>query len=388
MLTIIALLSLLIWCSLLFARGRFWLADSAIATPAAGHHSYPYSYPDLVAVVVPARNEAAVVGDCIGSLLRQTGIQAVHVFLVDDGSTDETAQTARTAALQAGNEEALTIITGQPLPPGWSGKLWAVQQGVQAARAISPSFLLLTDADIAHAPESLATLVSIARSGPFDLVSFMVKLHCSAVAEKFLIPAFVFFFFMLYPPRWISDQRRGTAGAAGGCILLRPEWLERAGGISAIRNEIIDDCALAKRVKAADGRLWLGLTTSSASVRRYDTFTEVERMISRTAFNQLGHSAWMLLGCILGLAITYLAPPLLLLSSHLTVRLTAGSAMLLMVAAYLPMVRFYRLNPLWALTLPLAALFYMGSTLHSAWKFWSGRGGEWKGRIQDPAASG
>ncbi len=382
MLTTIALLSLLIWCSLLFARGTFWLADSGTAAPTPNH------YPDSVAVVVPARNEATVVGDCIGSLLKQTGIKAVQVFLVDDGSTDGTAQTARAAAVQAGKAEALTIIAGQPLPPGWSGKLWAVQQGVEAARAVAPDFLLLTDADIVHAPESLATLVSLAKSGPFDLVSFMVKLHCSAVAEKFLIPAFVFFFFMLYPPRWISDQRRGTAGAAGGCILLRPEWLERAGGISAIRNEIIDDCALAKRVKAAGGRLWLGLTTSSASVRRYDTFAEIGRMISRTAYNQLGHSAWMLLGCILGLAVTYLAPPLLLLNSHLTVRLTAGAAMVLMVAAYLPMVRFYRLNPLWALTLPLAALFYMGATLHSAGKFWSGRGGEWKGRIQDPAASG
>jgi hopene-associated glycosyltransferase HpnB len=382
MLTTIALLNLLIWCSLLFARGTFWLADSATAAPAADHHS------DRVAVVVPARNEATVVGECISSLLKQTGIQAVQVFLVDDGSTDGTAQTARAAAMHAGKEEALTIIAGQPLPPGWSGKLWAVQQGVEAAQAISPDFLLLTDADIVHAPESLATLVSLARSGPFDLVSFMVKLHCSAVAEKILIPAFVFFFFMLYPPRWISNQRRSAAGAAGGSILLRPEWLERAGGIFAIRNEIIDDCALAKRVKATGGRLWLGLTTSSASVRRYDTFTEVGRMISRTAFNQLGHSAWILLGCILGLAITYFAPPLLLLNSHLTVRLTAGAAMALMVAAYLPMVRFYRLNPLWALTLPLAALFYMGATLHSAAKFWSGRGGEWKGRIQDPAASG
>src|SRR6266481_4574154 len=232
MLTTIALLSLLIWCSLLFARGTFWLADSGTAAPTPNH------YPDSVAVVVPARNEATVVGDCIGSLLKQTGIKAVQVFLVDDGSTDGTAQTARAAAVQAGKAEALTISAGQPLPPGWSGWLWAVQQGVEAARAVAPDFLLLTDADIVHAPESLATLVSLAKSGPFDLVSFMVKLHCSAVAEKFLIPAFVFFFFMLYPPRWISDQRRGTAGAAGGCILLRPEWLERAGGISAIRNEI------------------------------------------------------------------------------------------------------------------------------------------------------
>ncbi|HJX82921.1 MAG TPA: glycosyltransferase, partial [Candidatus Angelobacter sp.] len=223
-----------------------------------------------------------------------------------------------------------------------------------------------------------------AESGPYDLVSFMAKLHCKTVAEKFLVPAFVFFFFMLYPPRWIADRQRKTAGAAGGCILIRPEWLERAGGITAIRGEIIDDCALAARVKSAGGNLWLGLAESTKSIRPYRTLSEIGRMISRTAFNQLHHSVWLLIVSIFGLTLTYLAPLLLLFSHHRAAWTCGGLACVAMTTVYLPMVRFYGLSPLWCLTLPLTAIFYMGATLHSAWKFCSGRGGQWKGRMQDP----
>ena len=217
-------------------------------------------------------------------------------------------------------------------------------------------------------------------------MSFMVKLHCRSLPEKLLIPAFVFFFFMLYPPEWIRNPRRKIAGAAGGCILIRPEALERAGGVAAIRGEIIDDCALASRVKRSGGKVWLGLTPDTHSLRAYKTFGEIERMIARTAFNQLQHSAWLLVGAVVGLLLIYLLPLVLLLSgSHYTRFSWAQRRTLLMWVAYLPMVRFYGLNPAWALTLPFSAAFYTAATIHSALMYWSGRGGEWKGRAQDMA---
>ena len=200
------------------------------------------------------------------------------------------------------------------MPPGWSGKLWAVQQGIEQALPLQPQFLLLTDADIQHSPENVATLVAMAERGGYDLASFMVKLHCRSVAEKLLIPAFVFFFFMLYPPEWIRDPRHKTAGAAGGCMLIRPEALARAGGIAAIRNEIIDDCALAAAVKRSGGKVWLGVTPETCSLRAYGSFAEIERMIARTAFNQLRHSTWLLVAALAGLALTYLLPVGLLFS--------------------------------------------------------------------------
>ena len=206
-------------------------------------------------MIIPARNEADVVGRAIRSLLQQTGDQKIHIFLVDDASTDGTAQAARAAAIAEDQAQNLTIVPGSPLPPGWSGKLWAMQQGIEQAGKTAPDFFLFTDADIEHAPDSLATLVSIAQAGPYDMASFMVKLHCQSVAEKLLIPAFVYFFFKLYPPAWIANPRRSEAGAAGGCILIRPAALEKAGGIAAIRQEVIDDCSLAARVKRNGGRL-------------------------------------------------------------------------------------------------------------------------------------
>src|SRR5208283_4539025 len=223
----------------------------------------------------------------------------------DDSSTDDTAPAAREAALRFGHANALTVLAGQSLPTGWSGKLWAVQQGIEQALGLRPRFLLLTDADVQHAPDSIATLVAVAEGGGYDLASFMVKLHCRSVAEKLLIPAFVFFFFMLYPPEWVRDPRRRTAGAAGGCMLIRPAALERIGGITAIRQEIIDDCALARAVKRSGGKVWLGLAPETRSLRAYHTFGEIERMVARTAFNQLRHSAWLLLGTVLGMLLVF-----------------------------------------------------------------------------------
>lgn len=252
----------------------------------------------------------------------------------------------------------------------------------------APDFFLFTDADIEHAPDSVDTLVSIAQAGPFDMASFMVKLHCQSVAEKLLIPAFVYFFFKLYPPAWISNPRRSEAGAAGGCILIRPAALEKAGGIAAIRQEVIDDCSLAARVKGNGGRLWLGASGATRSIRPYDGFSGIGRMISRSAFNQLRHSNLLLLLSIVGMAATYLLPPVLVFAAHrITPAALGGAAWLLMVLSYWPVLRLYRLNPLWALALPVAVVFYVGATFHSAWKYWRGRGGEWKGRIQDPKES-
>ena len=370
-------LSLLIWVYLLLGRGGFWRMRSAEVVSA--------SDPVRVAVIVPARNEADFVGRAVTSLLRQAGANSVHIFLVDDGSTDSTAQAAREAAQAVRGAATLTIIEGRPLPAGWSGKLWAIEQGIELARKAPPDFYLLTDADVEHAPDSLATLVSIAKSGSCDLVSFMVKLHCETLPEKLLIPAFVFFFFKLYPPAWIADRRRSAAGAAGGCMLIRPAALERAGGIQAIRQEVIDDCALAARIKRSGGQLWLGASATTISVRPYGSFSEIGRMISRSAFNQLRHSGLLLALAIIGMAVTYLLPLAVALFGHRTVPAGLGAAAwLLMMLSYLPILRMYRLSPLWALVLPLAAVFYCGATCHSAWKFWTGRGGEWKGRIQDP----
>ncbi|HYL92633.1 MAG TPA: glycosyltransferase, partial [Alphaproteobacteria bacterium] len=277
-------LCLFIWIYLLAAHGGFWRL-AGLTDPRRSGQARPAS----VAVVVPARNEADVVGLCLASLLQQASGNAIHVYLVDDGSTDCTAQVAQEAARGAG-QASLTVIAGKPIAAGWSGKLWAVQQGIEKALAQQPDYLLLTDADILHGPENISTLIQIAEDGSYDLVSFMVKLHCRTLAEKLLIPAFVFFFLKLYPPAWIADPHRRTAGAAGGCILIRPEALARAGGIESIRGEIIDDCALANRVKRSGGRIWLGLTTKTQSIRPYGSFREIGRMISRAAFNQLHHS--------------------------------------------------------------------------------------------------
>jgi hopene-associated glycosyltransferase HpnB len=336
-----------------------------------------------IAVVIPARNEADVIGRSVRSLLRQSCADTLHIFVVDDNSTDGTADAARRAAIDVSQEQRVTVVSGRPLPNGWSGKLWAVQQGIEQALALNPQFLLLTDADVEHAPENVATLVSLAEAKGYDIASFMVKLYCRSFAEKSLIPAFVFFFFMLYPPEWIRDPRRTTAGAAGGCILIRPGALDRVGGIAAIRHEIIDDCALARAVKTTGGKVWLGVTGDTQSLRPYKSFGEIERMIARTAFNQLRHSLWLLLGAVAGMMWLYLLPLGLLASRSLMLAAIGGVAYLLMAVLYLPMIRFYRLNPLWALTLPLSAAFYMVATVHSAAKFWAGRGGEWKGRAQD-----
>ncbi len=376
--TSVAILTALTWSYLVLARGSFWRTKNAM--PDAGDNA---EFSGGVVAIVPARNEAELIGPVVTSLLSQS--VALPVILVDDESTDGTSDAARRAAENAGKADALIVIQSKPLPPGWTGKLWAMHQGIEHARALAlhPTWLMLADADVLHGPETVADLGLIASHGRFDLVSFMVKLHCESLAEKFLIPAFVYFFFMLYPPAWIRNARRSTAGAAGGCMLVRTETLERAGGLESIRGAVIDDCSLARLLKQHGGRLWLGLTNHSQSLRRYDTFRDVEHMVSRTAFNQLKHSSLRLLGAIAGMVVTYLAPPLLLLTHNRPAIFMGAASLAAMTITYWTMVRYYRLNLAWALTLPLAALFYLAATMHSAAKYWNGTGGAWKGRVQD-----
>lgn len=377
----IGALSLGVWIYLVFARGGFWrmriddLPVSGTRVPSR-----------RVAVIVPARNEASVIRGTIKSLLRQDYHGTVHVFLVDDHSSDGTAEIARHAAEQAGRPDCLMVIQAGALPAGWTGKLWALAEGVQAATSFAPDYYLFTDADIVHEPDNLSGLLARAETGGFDEVSLMVKLRCASFAERMLIPAFVFFFFKLYPPTWVGRSDKRTAAAAGGCILIRPAALARIGGIGAIRNKLIDDCALARAVKPG-GRIWLGLTSRARSVREYGSFSEIGRMISRTAFTQLRHSALLLCAVIAAMVITYIAPPLLLGMGSWAAA-CGLAAWLLMALAYWPTLRFYKVSWLWAPLLPIIAGFYLGATIYSAVRYWAGQGGMWKGRVQDLGTRG
>jgi hopene-associated glycosyltransferase HpnB len=365
-----------IWVYLLLLRGGFWRMRSepalaAAATPAA-----------KVTAVIPARDEAAVIGPVLRSILAQDYPGALDIVIVDDESGDGTADVARAAAAAAGAEARVRVLRGTPPPPGWTGKLWALRQGIEAARRHSPDYLLLTDADIVHAPRNLRELIARARAERRDLVSLMVRLNCRSLPEQLLIPAFVFFFSMLYPPRWVADPSRRTSAAAGGCMLIRAEILDRIGGIDAIRGEIIDDCALSRRVKQAGGRVWLGLATDTVSLREYRSWRPLWDMIARCAFAQLGYSAVVLALTLLLLTIAYLAPPLLLLSTDAHAAALGAIAWALMSLMFLPIVRRYAAPRLTALLLPAICVFYAAATVASAIMFWRGRGGRWKGRFQ------
>jgi len=366
---LIGVASLGAWIYLILGRGAFWRMQELPAAPTTTGPA------KSVAVVVPARNEEHVVGRAIGSLLQQNYSGSVRVFLVDDHSTDATIAAA-------GTHDRLTIVRARPLPDGWTGKLWAIAEGLEQAAAIQPDYILLTDADIVHASGNIAGLVARAEAGNLDLVSYMVKLQCCTLAERALIPAFVFFFFKLYPPAWIARRDRTTAAAAGGCMLVRASALARIGGIAAIRGELIDDCALARAVKQTGGDIWLGLTRETHSIRDYSTFGEVRSMIARTAFTQLGYSTVLLVATILAMSVIYLAPPLLLLTRDPIAIVCGVVAWLLMSIAYVPTLRLYDRSIAWAPLLPRVALFYVVATMDSALRYWTGRGGLWKGRVQ------
>jgi hopene-associated glycosyltransferase HpnB len=381
MLHALAALPLLIWLYLLFARAAFWRVNAALSLllpPAASHEARLN-----VIAVIPARDEAAVIGATVRSLLRQQFSGSLHIIVVDDASADGTAEIARQAAAQLNALDRLTVLHAAPLAPGWTGKLWAVNQGVTAAMQEHPDYVLLTDADIHHDAANLAALVATAQDHRCDLVSAMVELSVTTPAEKSLIPAFVFFFFMLYPPRAVASARSSVAAAAGGCMLVQSQALIRIGGMQRIRSELIDDCALARAIKSTGGAIRMGLTRTARSTRQYGSFGEVGRMISRSAFYQLRHSWVLLLLTILGLGITYLLPPLLLLTGDPLAMTLGAAAWIAMAISYAPMVRFYRRSPLWSLCLPAVALFYQLATVHSALQYLLRRGGQWKGRVQD-----
>jgi hopene-associated glycosyltransferase HpnB len=369
-------LSLAIWLYLLLFRGFFWVARVPAAVAA------PTRWPSVVAVV-PARDEAEVVGDAMASLLAQDYPGRFSVVLVDDHSEDGTADIARAMAAALGRSARLTVIGAQPLPAGWTGKLWALSEGVRQVEegGDPPELILFTDADIAHHRSNLAELVARLEREGRDLVSLMVRLRCRSWAERMMIPAFVFFFAMLYPFAWSNDPRKWTAAAAGGCVLLRRGAFDRIGGFGAIRGALIDDCALAKAVKASGGSTWLGLTRETRSLRPYPAIGDIWRMVARTAYAQLRYSPLLLAGTVLGLGVTYLVPPALTFAGGAAgwLALAAWAAMSL---AYLPMVSFYGLSPLWAPLLPATSLVYLAATLDSARRYWRGAGGEWKGRIE------
>jgi hopene-associated glycosyltransferase HpnB len=375
---VFAALPLAIWLYLLLARGGFWLSserdDGALP---------PLPAPPKLAIVIPARDEAEGIGACIGSLLRQDYAGEWSIVLVDDGSSDGTAAIAREAAAAFASPARLDVITGNPLPAGWTGKLWALKQGIERAQTMAPppEYLLLSDADIVYTPETLSRLVARAQAGGLVLTSLMVKLRCESLAERALIPAFIFFFQMLYPFAWINRARAATAGAAGGCMLVHAETLRQAGGIAAIRNALIDDCTLAGILKAR-GPIWLGLTQRVASIRRYPQLEDIRRMVVRSAYAQLRYSPLLLLGVLAGMALTYLAPPLFALFGGGSARIMGLAAWCLMALAFQPTLRFYRVSPLWGIALPAIAFCYTLFTLDSAVQFWRGRGGLWKGRVQ------
>ncbi|MGW1794983.1 glycosyltransferase [Streptomyces sp. NPDC001984] len=372
-----AAVSLAAWLWLLLCQGYFWRTDVRLPP-----RLDPADWPS-VCVVVPARDEAAVLPESLPSLLAQDYPGRAEVFLIDDGSTDGTGELARELAARHGGLPLTVDSPGEP-PAGWAGKLWAVRHGIALARAREPEYLLLTDADIAHAPDSLRELVAAARTGGLDLVSQMARLRVESLWERLVVPAFVYFFAQLYPFRWIGRKEARTAAAAGGCVLLRADTAYRARIPDAIRQAVIDDVALARAVKGGGGHIWLGLAERVDSVRPYPRLHDLWRMVSRSAYAQLRHSPVLLLGTVAGLALVYLVPPAAVVAGAVTgdpaAAVTGALAWLVMTATYVPMLRHYH-QPLWlAPLLPFTAFLYLLMTVDSAVQHYRGRGAAWKGR--------
>jgi hopene-associated glycosyltransferase HpnB len=380
----LSLVALAVWVYLLLGRGGFWLCgerDDRVAAPAgAGMDVWP-----SVAAVIPARDEAETIAHSVGSLLRQDYRGRLSVVLVDDQSADETTAVAAAAASAAGARERLRIVAGTNPPSGWTGKLWAMRQGLAAVEALAeaPEFVLFSDADIQYAPHALSRLVAIARARKSVLTSLMVKLNCESAAERWLVPAFVFFFQMLYPFPWVNDATGRTAAAAGGCMLAKHEALRAAGGLEALGAALIDDCALGRLMKR-QGPIWLGLTEDVASLRRYPAFADFRRMVVRSAFAELRYSPLRLVGAVGGMALVYVAPLFFTVAYRGMPQVAGALAWAMMAIAEAPTLRVYR-RPLAAgCALPVVAAVYIAFTVESAVQYWRGRGGYWKGRFQAP----
>ena len=382
----------LAWAVLLLGRGMFWLGRENDLVPALEPATWP-----AVTIVVPARNEAETIGAMVAALLAQDYPGDFRLWVVDDRSSDGTGARAANARAPDGAARGATVVTGRGRAPGWTGKLWALQQGLDAAsdaareanaasdaaretNAASPEtpYLLFTDADIIHAPDSLRRLVARAEAGGLVLTSLMARLRCDSPAERWFIPAFIFFFQMLYPFAWANDRRARTAAAAGGCVLLRREALARAGGLAAIRGAMIDDCSLAAILKP-HGLTWLGLTDRVVSLRAAADIGPIRLMVARTAYAQLRHSPAWLVGMLAALSLVFLVPPCLALFGHGWARVLGLAGWGAMVLAFAPTLRFYRVSVLRGLALPGIAAAYMLFTLDSAWAHHRGRGGMWKG---------
>lgn len=374
---IVAIVAFAAWVYLVAFHGGFWLAFRFEDLPPPAAEG---PWPRIIAVV-PARDEAASIARSVTSILQQPYPGSLSMILVDDQSSDGTADLAARAAAAIGASDRLTILRGQPLPSGWTGKMWAVKQGLDLAAQSNPDCVLLTDADIVYSGNVVTQLATRLRDDNLVMASVMAQLRCESFAEKFLIPAFVFFFGMLYPFAWVRRAGRATAAAAGGCILARFDALKRAGGIESIRGALIDDCALGARLKSA-GPVWLGFTHDVKSIRASDEISDVGRMISRSAYAQLRYSLLLLLGMVIAMTVVFLSPVALVFAADPLTRTLAAGSWVLMALAFQPTLRYYDQSPLWGVALPLIALAYMVFTLNSAYQYLRGRGGMWKGRAQ------
>ena len=383
--TVLAALSVLAWVVLLAFRNGFWRADQRLETGLPD----PASWPSVIALV-PARNEADHIAACLASLGDQDYSGRFSVLVINDSSTDDTACIARRIAGALDLRHTVEVIDAPELGAGWAGKLWALNHGTShlAARTDTPDFLWLTDADVIHGPATLRQLVAKAEDQGLAMVSLMVRLACASFWERLLVPAFVFFFQMLYPFPAVNDRTSTAAGAAGGCILLRQCALERVGGVSTIRDRLIDDCALAARIKSSGVAVWIGLATESHSLRRYERLAEFWHMVARSAYVQLRYSAVLLVLSVLGMAVTFICAPLIILAFPW--HASPGAMVLsviswtLMCFTYIPTVRYHRLETWRCVTLPLASALYMMMTVDSAVRHWCGLGQNWKNRAYRP----
>jgi hopene-associated glycosyltransferase HpnB len=372
---LLAAVSLAAWLAVLFLTAGSWRTRERLEPRA----TRAVADIDLggVSVLIPARNEAAAIATTLEALAAQG--PGLDVIVIDDQSDDSTAATAAETGARLADRLALRIVAGEPLPPGWGGKLWALEQGLAAT---GRDYCLLLDAEIVLAPGMLGALVEKAETEGCAIVSIMARLKCESFWERLLVPPFIFFFKLLYPFARVNDARRRTAAAAGGCVLIRTDVLREVGGFAAIRAALIDDCTLARHVKRAGHSIWLGLSESVVSQRAYPNLEDFRRMVTRTAFTQLDYSVgWLGLVVVLMLAV-FAAPVFaLVLAGSVWGRLAGAAALTVMAVAFWPTVRLYRLPSWWVLTLPVAAMLFLEMTLASAINYWRGVKAQWKGRI-------